>query len=120
MTARFQNARGVDALSQPCYTGASGEDPERARTTAEAARRGKRHQGSGVAKHGRLVVEDLHMTYKSATGLVQAVQGVSFTVQPGEFYTLLGASGCGKITILRCIAGLGAPEQGRIWILGSL
>jgi len=69
-----------------------------------------------MTKHGRLVVEDLHMTYKTAAGVVQAVRGVSFTVQPGEFYTLLGASGCGKTTILRCIAGLEAPERGRIVI----
>jgi iron(III) transport system ATP-binding protein len=69
-----------------------------------------------MSQSGALVVEDLHMTYKAASGLVQAVRGVSFTVQPGEFYTLLGASGCGKTTVLRCIAGLEAPERGRIAI----
>ena len=69
-----------------------------------------------MAQSGALLVEDLHMTYKAASGLVQAVRGVSFTVQPGEFYTLLGASGCGKTTVLRCIAGLEAPERGRIAI----
>jgi iron(III) transport system ATP-binding protein len=69
-----------------------------------------------MAQSGALVVEDLHMTYKATGGLVQAVRGVSFTVQPGEFYTLLGASGCGKTTVLRCIAGLEAPERGRIAI----
>jgi iron(III) transport system ATP-binding protein len=64
--------------------------------------------------HGTLIVEDLHMTYQAADGPVRAVQGVSFTIQAGEFYTLLGASGCGKTTILRCVAGLEAPERGRI------
>src|SRR5207244_13133949 len=58
--------------------------------------------------------EDLHMTYQTAAGPVRAVHGVSFTIQAGEFYTLLGASGCGKTTILRCVAGLEAPERGRI------
>src|SRR5919204_4617986 len=63
---------------------------------------------------GTLMVEDLHMTYQTAAGPVRAVQGVSFTIHAGEFYTLLGASGCGKTTILRCVAGLEAPERGRI------
>ena len=67
-----------------------------------------------MLQHGTLIVEDLHMTYQTAAGPVRAVQGVSFTVQSGEFYTLLGASGCGKTTILRCVAGLEAPERGRI------
>src|SRR2546426_1274633 len=69
-----------------------------------------------MAQHSMLVVEDLHMSYKTAAGLVRAVRGVSFTVKPGEFYTLLGASGCGKTTILRCIAGLESPDRGHISI----
>jgi iron(III) transport system ATP-binding protein len=69
-----------------------------------------------MSQSGALLVEDLHMTYKATSGLVPAVRGVTFTVQPGEFYTLLGASGCGKTTVLRCIAGLEAPERGRIAI----
>jgi hypothetical protein len=36
---------------------------------------------------GSLIVEDLHMTYQTAAGPVRAVQGVSFTIQAGEFYT---------------------------------
>ena len=59
------------------------------------------HKERGMSKHSMLVVEDLHMTSKTAAGLVRAVRSVSFAVQPGEFYTLLGASGCSKTTILR-------------------
>ena len=66
--------------------------------------------------HGALVVEDLHLTYQTAEGPVRAVRGVTFTVKPGEFYTLLGASGCGKTTVLRCIAGLESPDRGHIAI----
>jgi iron(III) transport system ATP-binding protein len=47
---------------------------------------------------------------------VDAVDGVSFSLQPGEFFTLLGPSGCGKTTTLRLIAGLEEPDGGEIWI----
>jgi iron(III) transport system ATP-binding protein len=69
-----------------------------------------------MVRHGALIVEDLYMTYQTAEGSVRAVRGVTFTVKPGEFYTLLGASGCGKTTALRCIAGLESPDRGYIAI----
>ena len=47
------------------------------------------------------------------------VNGVSLRVADGEFVTLLGPSGCGKTTTLRLIAGLAAPDRGRIEISGS-
>jgi iron(III) transport system ATP-binding protein len=65
---------------------------------------------------GALVVNDLHVAYRTMGGAVLAVRGVSFTVDAGEFFTLLGASGCGKTTILRAIAGLEPPSAGRIAI----
>jgi len=49
-------------------------------------------------------------------GEVVAVDGVSFTVAPGTLVTLLGPSGCGKTTILRLVAGLELPSEGRIRI----
>ena len=52
-------------------------------------------------------------------GDVVAVRGVSFTVAPGTLVTLLGPSGCGKTTILRLIAGLELPTEGRILIGGE-
>jgi len=47
-------------------------------------------------------------------GSVKAVDGVSFTIEDGEFVCLLGPSGCGKTTTLRLIAGLEKPTAGRI------
>ena len=47
---------------------------------------------------------------------VQAVRGVDLTVEPGEFFILLGSSGSGKTTLLRCIAGLEQPTAGEIHI----
>jgi iron(III) transport system ATP-binding protein len=51
-------------------------------------------------------------------GSVTAVAGVSVTVEPGEIFFLLGPSGCGKTTLLRCVAGFHAPEEGTIRIGG--
>jgi sodium transport system ATP-binding protein len=49
---------------------------------------------------------------------IEAVKGISFTVQPGEIYGLLGPNGAGKSTTLRMIAGLMQPDAGRIEVCG--
>src|SRR6266436_8029796 len=51
-------------------------------------------------------------------GTTAAVEDVSLTVERGELFALLGPSGCGKTTLLRMIAGLKAPDSGRIVIDG--
>lgn len=61
-----------------------------------------------------LRVQNLHKSYTTDTGEVNAVSGINIDVRRGEFYTLLGPSGCGKTTTLRCIAGLETPEEGTI------
>lgn len=58
----------------------------------------------------RLIVKNLSKYY----GLVAAIDDVSFTVNAGEFVSLLGPSGCGKTTTLRCIAGFERPDTGLI------
>ncbi|MDE0342136.1 MAG: ABC transporter ATP-binding protein [Deltaproteobacteria bacterium] len=47
-------------------------------------------------------------------GTIRAVDGVTLTVENGEFLALLGPSGCGKTTILRLIAGFERPTSGRV------
>lgn len=61
----------------------------------------------------QLIVDNLIVSYG-------AVKGVSFTVEKGEFVSLLGPSGCGKTTTLRCIAGLEPSAGGTIEIAGDV
>ena len=63
-----------------------------------------------------LRVEGLNKTFVTGEGEVEAVRDVSFEVKTGEFFALLGSSGCGKTTTRRCIAGLEIPDSGEIWI----
>jgi iron(III) transport system ATP-binding protein len=57
-------------------------------------------------------LEKLERVYDS----VRAVDGVSLTVEDGELFALLGSSGSGKTTALRCVAGLEQPTGGAIFI----
>ncbi|MEB3318048.1 MAG: ABC transporter ATP-binding protein [Cyanobacteriota bacterium] len=52
-------------------------------------------------------------------GALVALREVSLSIGPGEFFSLLGASGCGKTTTLRLIAGFDQPQEGRIWLGGK-
>lgn len=52
-------------------------------------------------------------------GAVTALDAVDLTVARGEFFSLLGPSGCGKTTLLRVIAGLESPDEGRVQIAGQ-
>ncbi|MFB9576906.1 ABC transporter ATP-binding protein [Streptomyces yanii] len=70
----------------------------------------------GPTRSGRLELSGLAHDY----GLgVRAVDDVDITIEPGEFFTLLGASGSGKSTILQLVAGLLDPSGGRILLDGK-
>ena len=51
-------------------------------------------------------------------GAVEVLRGIDLTVDKGEFITILGASGCGKTTLLRVIAGLEETGGGRVFLDG--
>ncbi|MDP9456621.1 MAG: ABC transporter ATP-binding protein [Actinomycetota bacterium] len=57
-----------------------------------------------------LEVENIHSFY----GHIQALRGVSLTVEEGEVVTLIGSNGAGKTTTLRSIHGVLPPKQGRV------
>jgi putative spermidine/putrescine transport system ATP-binding protein len=54
-----------------------------------------------------------------AFGDVRAVDGVSFSIEPGEFFAMLGPSGSGKTTCLRLIAGFELPDAGHVLLDGA-
>ena len=67
-----------------------------------------------------VVVENLVKTYPGTrkSPPVEAVRGVSFSVEPGEFFGLLGPNGAGKSTTLGCICTLVKPTSGRVLVDG--
>lgn len=62
-----------------------------------------------------LEVKDLEVYY----GVIQAIKGVSFEVNPGEVIALIGANGAGKTTILHTITGLLSPKRGQVIFEGE-
>jgi NitT/TauT family transport system ATP-binding protein len=64
---------------------------------------------------GMLEVSGLGHAY----GAHRVLQGMDLSVGDGELVTIVGPSGCGKSTMLRCIAGLMAPSEGRVVLNGT-
>ena len=65
-----------------------------------------------------LELDHVGLSYHTLSGEIQALSQISFSVQEGEFVSLVGPSGCGKSTVLNLIAGLLIPEQGQITMQG--
>jgi len=84
-------------------------------TRAVARQTRARPRTGSPADEGDLVVRDLVRHYPGGAG----VSGIDLTVPKGQFVSLLGASGCGKTTTLRCLAGIDTPTGGDIWIGGE-
>jgi NitT/TauT family transport system ATP-binding protein len=65
-----------------------------------------------------LEVSQLHKQFKTSRGLLVALKDINLHVQGGEFVCAVGASGSGKSTMLRLIAGLDTPTAGEILVDG--
>ena len=66
-----------------------------------------------------LKLVDIKKDYKVASGAVHALKGVSLNFRPNEFVCILGASGCGKTTLLNIIGGLDQYTSGDLIIQGK-
>jgi len=62
--------------------------------------------------------QNVSKTYSSAGREVRALDGVSFDIQPGEFFGLLGPNGAGKTTLISVLAGLTRATGGRVLVHG--
>lgn len=66
-----------------------------------------------------LKIENLTKVYGSGENEVRALDGVSFTVDKGEFLAIIGPSGSGKSTLLHMIGGVDRPTSGKIYMNGQ-
>lgn len=62
--------------------------------------------------------ENVSKTYNGARGSFRALDGVSFDIEPGEFFGLLGPNGAGKTTLISVLAGLVRASGGRVAVMG--
>ncbi len=66
-----------------------------------------------------LEIDNLTKTYQTGSAIVRAMDGVSLSVEAGQFVAVQGASGCGKTTLLLVAGGLLAPDSGTVKIAGE-
>jgi putative ABC transport system ATP-binding protein len=64
-------------------------------------------------------LENVQKIYRVGKVDVQALRGVSFTVEPGEFVSIVGPSGSGKSTLFYIVGGLTTPTSGKVIIEGT-
>ena len=72
-----------------------------------------------LRRSSAVYLENISKIYKSGGHDVYAAHQVTLEVRPGEFFSLLGSSGSGKTTCLRCIGGFEVPEYGKVWVGGE-
>ncbi len=116
-----ESARGADGgAATPAADVAT---PDVATADRPATTTGERAPRPALAAHSKplLEVRDLSMHFAikrgmfgRTTGAIRAVDGVDFTIRPGETLGLVGESGCGKTTVGRCLARTLNPTGGHV------
>lgn len=66
-----------------------------------------------------IAIQNLTMNYTERNNSFTALENVSFTVNSGEFVSIIGSSGCGKSTLLSIVEGINKPSDGSIKIDGK-
>lgn len=65
-------------------------------------------------------IKEVYMNYHTLENSTRALDNINFSVESGEFVSIVGPSGCGKSTVLNIIAGLLKPSSGEVYIDGEL
>jgi putative ABC transport system ATP-binding protein len=76
------------------------------------------NHGFHISSDATLTVENLSKIFESAAGRVVALRRINFTVDKGEFVSIVGPSGSGKSTLLHILGALDKPSFGKIFIGG--
>ena len=66
-----------------------------------------------------LKVRDLFKTYGKGDNIVRALDGISFSVEKGQFLAIIGPSGSGKSTLLHILGGVDTPTSGKVYMDGQ-
>jgi putative ABC transport system ATP-binding protein len=66
-----------------------------------------------------IVLRDVRKTYRMGADTINALDGVSFEIEAGEFVVVLGPSGSGKTTLLNILGGLESPDEGEVLVAGE-
>ncbi len=72
-----------------------------------------------VVRRPVIEVDDVWKTYRSGSLEVDALRGVSFTIDPGEYVAIMGPSGSGKSTLMHILGCLDVPTSGRVLLAGD-
>jgi len=67
---------------------------------------------SGIMKQGNIKIDSISKSFDG----VEVLKNISFEIKGGEFFSILGGSGCGKTTLLRMIAGFIEADKGAIYL----
>ena len=66
-----------------------------------------------------LEIKGLKKNYGNGKNIIPALTGVSFSIEKGEFVSIMGASGSGKTTLLNCISTVDRPSMGNVYLDGK-